>query len=302
MIQQLQITPDGQLMDKVEIAIKRLKAFEPPEGYWVAFSGGRDSQVVYDLCKKAAVKFEAHYSVTSVDPPELLHFIKQYYPDVIWDTPHDSEGNRISMWNLIPKKRMPPTRIVRYCCDKFKESSGKGRVTITGVRWAESSNRMANQGLVTFTQKKTAKKMEDLGVNFTETVRGGVVLNFDNDEARRAVEFCYRTDKTILNPIIDWTDGDVWQYHIANDLPHCCLYDEGFSRMGCIGCPMGGAKKQKQEFARWPKFRALYIRAFDRMIAARKADGLPCEWETGEDVMRWWLKEDKKEEADENNP
>lgn len=174
MIQQLQITPDGQLMDKTEIAIKRLKTFEPPEErFWLAFSGGRDSQVVYDLCKKAGVKFEAHYSVTSVDPPELLHFIKQYYPEVVWDTPHDSEGNRISMWNLIPKKRMPPTRVVRYCCEKFKESSGKGRVTITGVRWAESSNRMANQGIITFPQKKTAKKMEDMGVNFTETVRGG---------------------------------------------------------------------------------------------------------------------------------
>lgn len=160
-------------MDKVEIAIKRLKTFEPPEGYWLAFSGGRDSQAVYDLCKKAGVKFEAHYSVTSCDAPELLHFIKQYYPDVIWDTPHDSEGKRICMWNLIPKKRMPPTRLVRYCCEKFKESSGKGRVTLTGVRWAESPNRMANQGIITFPQKKTAKKMEDMGVNFTETVRGG---------------------------------------------------------------------------------------------------------------------------------
>lgn len=173
MIGQMQMTTDGRVLDKVEIAIKRLKTFEPPEGYWLAFSGGRDSQVVYDLCKKAGVKFEAHYSVTSVDPPELLHFIKERYPDVIWDLPRDSKGNRISMWNLIPKKRMPPTRIARYCCEKFKESSGKGRVTVTGVRWDESANRKANQGVITFPQKKTAKKMEKLGVNFTKTVRGG---------------------------------------------------------------------------------------------------------------------------------
>lgn len=292
MIGQMQMTTDGKVLDKVEIAIKRLKAFEPPEGYWLAFSGGRDSQVVYDLCKKSGVKFEAHYSVTSVDLPELLQFIMEHYHDVIWDLPRDRNGNRISMWNLIPKKRMPPTRVVRYCCEKFKESSGKGRVTITGVRWAESSNRMANQGIITFPQKKTAKKMEGMGVNFTKTVRAGVVLNYDDDNARRSVEHCYRMDKTLLNPIIDWTDDDVWQYHKEKGLPHCCLYDEGFNRMGCIGCPMGGAKKQKREFDRWPKYRELYIRAFERMIAARKADGLPGEWETPEDVMRWWLQEE----------
>ena len=173
MIGQMQMTADGNVLDKVGIAIKRLKTFEPPEGYWLAFSGGRDSQVVYDLCNKAGVKFEAHYSVTSVDPPELLQFIKEHYPDVTWDLPRDSNGNRVSMWNLIPKKRMPPTRLVRYCCEKFKERSGNGRVTITGVRWDESANRRANQGVITFTQKKTAKKMEKLGVNFTKTVRGG---------------------------------------------------------------------------------------------------------------------------------
>lgn len=173
MIGQMQMTTDGKVLDKVQIAIKRLKTFEPPEGYYVAFSGGKDSQCVYHLCQMAGVKFDAHYSVTSVDPPELVRFIKRNYPDVALDVPHDEQGRRISMWSLIPQKKMPPTRIVRYCCEKLKESSGKGRITITGVRWAESVNRKANQGLVVFTQKKSKHKMEKLGVNFTKTVRGG---------------------------------------------------------------------------------------------------------------------------------
>ena len=160
MIGQLQFSPDGEIRDKVEMAINRLKAFCPLEGYYVAFSGGKDSQCVYHLCKMAGVKFDAHYNVTSVDPPELIRFIKKNYPDVQWEYPRDRDFKVITMWNLIPRKGLPPTRIARYCCEYFKESSGKGRLTVTGVRWAESVNRARNQGPVLFFgKKKQTEKM-----------------------------------------------------------------------------------------------------------------------------------------------
>lgn len=132
-------------MDKVELAIERLKAYEPKEGYFLAFSGGKDSVVVKALLDMANVKYDAHYSITSVDPPELVRFVKSF-KDVQMDAPTYPNGKRITMWNLIPKKKFPPTRIARYCCEVLKESSGKGRVTVTGVRWAESPNRRKNQG------------------------------------------------------------------------------------------------------------------------------------------------------------
>lgn len=160
-------------VDKVQIAIDRLKAFEPSDGYWLAFSGGKDSVVIKRLAQMAGVKFEAHYSVTSVDPPELVRFIKDVHPDVSFDIPRDKNGKAITMWNLIPKKMMPPTRIVRYCCKSLKESSGRGRVTLTGVRWAESANRKNNQGHVTFTEKNSAKKVSEYTENFIQTNRGG---------------------------------------------------------------------------------------------------------------------------------
>ena len=119
-----------------------------------------------------------------------------------------------------------------------------------------------------------------------------MVLNYDDSLGRRTVEFCIRTGKMLSNPIIDWSADDVWEFLNRNGIPHCCLYDEGFTRIGCIGCPMGRTRKMNREFERWPKYKDLYLRAFERMIAARKADGLPCEWETPEDVMRWWLQED----------
>lgn len=121
--------------DRVELAINRLKLNEPPEGYYVAFSGGKDSCVVLDLIKRAGVKYDAHLHITTVDQPELLKFVRSSYPDVIMDPPP------MSMRKLIEKKGILPTRLARYCCQVFKERGGKGRFVVTGVRHAESRQR-----------------------------------------------------------------------------------------------------------------------------------------------------------------
>lgn len=273
---------DGTVVDKVQIAINRYKAFEPPEGYYLAFSGGKDSVCIKALADMAGVKYDAHYSVTSVDPPELVAFIRDKYPDVSRNIPHDKDGKPITMWNLIPKKKMPPTRLARYCCSVLKESAGKGRITVTGVRWAESARRKENQGVVLF--KDSAKDFEN-NSNFQSTAKGGVVLNDDNDENRRTVEHCYRTRKTLLNPIVDWTDEDVWEFIKTYNIPYCELYDKGYTRLGCIGCPMNTAAAAELE--RYPKYKRQYIRAFDKMLKDFKNP--PENWTDGEAVMDWWL-------------
>lgn len=155
----------SDLQEKVNKSIERLRAFEPPEGYYLAFSGGKDSVVCKALLDMSGCKYDATYHVTTVDPPELVRFIKEQHPDVKREVPRYAEdyknpklaGKPITMWNLIPEKLIPPTRLVRYCCAKLKESGGDGRLTVTGVRWAESHTRRANQGLVTLPSKKAAK-------------------------------------------------------------------------------------------------------------------------------------------------
>ena len=135
----------GNKQDKVEVAIKRLKTFEPCEGYYVADLGGKDSCTAKALCALAGVKHDSHYSATTVDPPELVRFIREYHKDTEIIKPE------LSMRKLIIMKQFPPTRFARYCCEYLKEPHGSGRVTVTGVRWAESKNRRNNQGLATFT-------------------------------------------------------------------------------------------------------------------------------------------------------
>ena len=155
--------------DKVETAIETMRFFEPKDGsgYYLAFSGGKDSVVLKALADMAGVKYDAHYRVTSVDPPELVRFVKTF-PDVSFDHPLDKNGKPITMWNLIPKRGMPPTRMARYCCEALKETGGGGRMTLTGVRWAESRNRKENQGRVTIYGKETPESE-----HFSRTNRGG---------------------------------------------------------------------------------------------------------------------------------
>lgn len=275
--------------DKVKRAIETLQSYEPEEGYYMAFSGGKDSVTLKALADMAGVKYEAVYRVTSVDPPELVRFIKNEHPDVIREVPRDRDGNPITMWNLIPKRLMPPTRVVRYCCSSLKETGGDGRMTLTGVRWAESTRRKLNQGLVTVFDKRLENNP-----NFRPTKSHGVVLVNDNAESRQEVEMCYKRHKTLVNPIIDWEDSDVWEFIRKYKIPYCSLYDEGFHRLGCIGCPLAKQNSREREFARWPKYKKAYLNAFEKMIAERARRGTKGNntWMTATDVFNWWMEYD----------
>ena len=120
------------------------------------------------------------------------------------------------------------------------------------------------------------------------------MLNYDDATERRTTEYCMRTGRMLVNPIIDWDDDDVWEFLNGNGIEHCCLYDEGFKRLGCIGCPMANNKRSNRDFERYPKYKQMYLNAFGKMIEERKRRGLgiPKKWETPEKVMSWWLQEE----------
>jgi len=277
-------------IDKVGEAVERVRdayKFSQSLGLgklYVAFSGGKDSICLHKVVELAAEKdsipfleyAEVHYNVTGIDPPELVHFIKEQYPHVSRDL------YKKSMWQLIAERRMPPTRLVRYCCTELKERGGKERFTLTGVRKAESYARSQRGAF------------ESIG----KTRKEGKILFNDNDDDRRVMEHCLPKHQYVCNPIIDWSDDDVWEFIKHFNMQYCSLYDQGYKRLGCIGCPMAGGKRQAEEFEKFPKFRASYIRAFDRMIAGRIEAGLPTEWKTGEEVMEWWLNGNADESDD----
>lgn len=116
----------------------------------------------------------------------------------------------------------------------------------------------------------------------------------DNADSRRVIESCYKRRKTTVNPIVDWTDAEVWQFIRENNIPYCSLYDEGWHRLGCIGCPMARKGGREKGFARWPKYKENYLRAFARMLEERKRKGKLCGRMgiTPIDVFNWWMEYD----------
>lgn len=231
------------LKDRVDESVEILRMYEPPEGYFLAFSGGKDSIVLYAMANLAGVKFDAHYHITTADPPELIKFIRSEYPSVAMDRPE------WTMWTLIPHKQWPPTRVQRYCCEFLKEHGGEGRVVITGIKKTDSRTRR-----------------------------------------NRPIVSCEKKGTTSIAPLFNWSDDEIWGYIKSQGMRYCELYDQGFSRLGCVGCPLAGPKRQRKEFERWPKFRDAYLRAFGRMIEERKKRDKEAIWNTPEEVMAWWLR------------
>lgn len=252
----------SDLKEKEKRAIECLRAFEKKdEPYYLCYSGGKDSDTIRILADLAGVNYEIHNNHTTVDSPTTVYYIRETlgkygartYNKETRTTKYGEKAfihlPELTMWQLIAKKQIPPTRLRRYCCLELKEKGGKGRRKITGVRWAESNNRKNSHGLVTIIgqPKRTKQIVEELDANYRETKKGGIILNTDNDEERRVVESCYRTTSTMINPIVDWEDEDVWEFLHYYRCPSNPEYQCGEKRVGCIGCPIAGGKKQKEE-------------------------------------------------------
>lgn len=281
-------------MDLEQKAIERIKiASEMSLHYYglplvCAYSGGKDSDVMLELFKRSGIPFEVHHSHTSADAPQTVYHIRKVFRELELrgikcsiDYHIQPDGSRITMWNLIPKKLIPPTRRVRYCCSELKENGCANRMIATGVRWDESKKR----------EERTEFEVIGATKNSAIRVTQEKMLITDNDDTRKLFEKCEMKAKTVVNPIIDWNDVTIWEFYRYECKRHNEMYEMGFTRVGCIGCPMAG-KIRCTEFRVFPKIRDAYIRTFHRMLEERKLRGLPTEWKSGQDVFDWWM-EDK---------
>lgn len=238
-----------QLVDR---AVALLKQHEPQDGYYLAFSGGKDSVCCKRLLQLSGVKFDGWYNNVTIDPPELVRFVKREHADCGWNNQQHSMMHAVA--NVVEG---PPTRIHRWCCQQYKETGGYGRSRVIGVRAAESARR---------------------AVRWQETTE-----HWDGSAG-------------FVCPIVYWTDAHVWGFIRDNSIPYCELYDQGFSRLGCVGCPMGSCEQKRMQFARWPRYEANWRRAvmanWTKWHAIPRRDGKPrayAKFPDAETFYSWWL-------------
>ena len=270
--QSKQVTMRESLKKKIEYSIDLLRKSEkmairldPENGFYLAFSGGKDSQALYHIAQMAGVKFKAHMNLTSVDPPEVIRFVKKQYPDVELIKP------KMSIYDMALKKHIMPTRTLRWCCAEFKEMSGAGKVTLIGIRKEESARRSKREEVSTSIKGKRTEETFDQW----------------SEHQEKMVTCVGGKDKILVSPIIHWTERDVWEF--LNDVvkvPHCKLYDEGYTRIGCILCPMSNRKSKLRDIERFPHAKRRWIQTIEKLI---KEGYINKNFDDAEFGFEWWI-------------
>ena len=234
------------------------------EGYlWLGFSGGKDSQALYHIAQLSGVKFKAFFSPTSVDPPEVIRFIRKNYPEVEF-TPLKK-----SIYSEFLKRKCLPSMKIRWCCAEFKEKGGANKVVLVGVRNSESVKRSKRKevevtdhkfsgdfdGFNEWSEKRRIKKQKKLAKDKAQ---------FDQfSEHKEQMVTCINgKDKIVVSPIIHWSDDDVWEFlNEVVRVPHCELYDKGRTRIGCIMCPMSKKSQILKDIEEYPHVYEKWVKA-----------------------------------------
>ena len=250
-------------MNKVEFSIKLIQSVAGNEPLYLADSGGKDSRALRLLARLAEIPFQAYYHTNPLDPPELPRFLREYYPDTIFDRAP------MPFWKAFAQKGYP-LRSKRWCCEYIKEWGGAGRTVLLGLRSEES------------TKRKTR-----CFISWNEKGR----TRFDN-----------KTTKNLVCPILLWTQKDVWAFLEKYQEPYCELYDEGASgkykgdgdiqRLGCVMCPCETDAERLAEYHRYPKIANLWYLAFKRLWQdgrRKDPDVFKKQYPTPDDMFWYWM-------------
>ena len=254
----------------------------------VQYSGGKDSDVILQLAKESGVPFRVTHNLTTADPPDNVYYIRRVFA-ALREEGIDCRINvpRRSLWRIMRETLVIPSRVMRVCCSELKERKmPDAPYIVTGVRWAESAGRRAKSGIAMVYNASARERGE-------EKAAAAGLLTTDDASSRRLFEQCQLRGVRVLNPIIDWSDEDVWSYLHSRGIEGNPLYKEGWTRIGCVGCPLASRRAIEIEFARYPKIYKAWRDAIAYVIERRKEMGNPMflagkEVESVEDVLGVW--------------
>lgn len=212
----------------------------------VSFSGGKDSLVALHLASRVGIR-RAVFSDTTIESPKTIEYIKEV--GTMLGVKIDIVRPQKSFWELLPILGPPSTRH-RWCCPTIKypqlnEYAKKYNIKyyITGLR--------RNESLIRMEYKKIGK----------------------NPMTPYVIQ---------VNPIIDWTENEVWEYIKKYNLPIHPNYKLGLTRSGCVICPYKSPKELRKlkeiEPEIWEKFEEFLITYADTIGIPNKEEFLNGGW------------------------
>lgn len=218
-----------ELQRKIDGSIRLLQAIQkshPDDTIEVAYSGGKDSDVILQLAKEAGINYRAIYKNTTIDPPGTIAHVRAMGVEVLQP--------KQSFLKLVEQKGMP-NRYARFCCEKLKEYKVLD-VVVMGVRRAESAKRAENYNEPTECRYYGSKK------NHVEAIYP--ILEWSNNDVREFIQ-----DRGItLAPL----------YYDKNGALHV------ERRLGCVGCPLASRKQRLKELKKYPNIVRAYAKALGK--------------------------------------
>lgn len=211
-----------QLEKKVKRAIRFLQSIPQDGTIELAYSTGKDSDVILELAKMSGIPFKPIYKNTTIDRPGSIAHAKEMGVEIVQP--------KKNMFQIIEKNGWP-SRTYRICCSTLKEYKIHDRVII-GIRRAESTKRA-----------KRYKEPEVCRVySKKEKVRQYLpILDWTDGD----VEEFIRERGIKCHPYYYDEQGN---FHVER-------------RVGCIGCPLK-SDNGKGEFVEYPRMFKAWVKAF----------------------------------------
>lgn len=185
--------------------------------FYVAYSGGKDSEVALDLVQRALPhnEFMVLFGDTQMEFPDTYR--------IVAETEHRcdelgirfltarSEQTPMETW----REFGPPAQTIRWCCSVHKTSP---QILL----------------LRNITGNPAFRGMAFTGIRGDESVSRSQYDDISFGEKHKGQYSCH--------PILEWSSAEVFLYIYANGLPLNETYKKGNSRAGCLVCPLAATK------------------------------------------------------------